>query len=81
MLPLRWQEPNICVKVQKVPQRPDAPEEQDTGCQEVRKGSTLFTFYIFKVFVLVIGKVDYGRGGREIRTLDYLSWQQSVAIK
>lgn len=40
MLPLRWQEPDIFDKVQKVPQRPDAPEEQDVGCQEVKKEGT-----------------------------------------
>jgi hypothetical protein len=40
MLPLRWQKPDICDKVQKVPQRPDAPEEQDAGCQEVKRAQT-----------------------------------------
>jgi hypothetical protein len=35
MLQVRGQEPDLCHKVQEVPQQPDEAKEQDAGSQEV----------------------------------------------
>ena len=46
MLQVRWQEPDICDKMQEMPQRPDEAKEQDAGCKEVRPLFSLLEYYL-----------------------------------
>jgi hypothetical protein len=52
MLQVWWQEPNLCLKMQEMPRKPDEVKEQDAGSKEIEGSRRLSILYLLLLSLL-----------------------------